>query len=144
MPKSKKFVTCKILSLIYSFALAIFTQTILRRRGREAEGDGLLNRYTGDCIGGSNPLVSANFLLLTCSPLHFSDFLLPPPSPTVAASHDILIFNLAEPSCLQKFKICQNWGYFFSVSPDMLHFFKKGSHSKLLAWQVFHRTSQSG
>ncbi len=32
----------------------------MRRRGREAEGDGLLNRYTGlTCIEGSNPSVSA-------------------------------------------------------------------------------------
>ncbi len=34
----------------------------MRRHGREAEGDGLLNRYTGyTCIEGSNPSVSANF-----------------------------------------------------------------------------------
>lgn len=32
----------------------------MRRHGREAEGDGLLNRYTGyTCIEGSNPSVSA-------------------------------------------------------------------------------------
>ena len=29
------------------------------RRGREAEGDGLLNRYRGNSIVGSNPTVSA-------------------------------------------------------------------------------------
>ena len=29
------------------------------RGGREAEGDGLLNRYTGNRIGGSNPPLSA-------------------------------------------------------------------------------------
>lgn len=29
------------------------------RRGREAEGDGLLNRYRGNPIVGSNPTVSA-------------------------------------------------------------------------------------
>jgi cytochrome subunit of sulfide dehydrogenase len=34
----------------------------LRRRGREAEGGGLLNRYTAKSrIEGSNPSVSANF-----------------------------------------------------------------------------------
>ena len=40
----------------------------LRRGGREAEGGGLLNRYTGlRRIVGSNPILSANFLLLpTC------------------------------------------------------------------------------
>lgn len=32
-----------------------------RRRGREAEGDGLLNRYRGNPIVGSNPTVSARF-----------------------------------------------------------------------------------
>ena len=32
----------------------------LRRRGREAEGDGLLNRYRGNPIVGSNPTVSAS------------------------------------------------------------------------------------
>jgi Haem-degrading len=31
----------------------------MRRRGREAEGDGLLNRYRGNSIVGSNPTVSA-------------------------------------------------------------------------------------
>ena len=31
-----------------------------RRRGREAEGDGLLNRYRGNPIVGSNPTVSAS------------------------------------------------------------------------------------
>lgn len=30
------------------------------RRGREAEGDGLLNRYRGNPIVGSNPTVSAS------------------------------------------------------------------------------------
>ena len=70
-------------------------QTNLRRRGREAEGDGLLNRYTGDCIGGSNPLVSANFLLLNRSLLYFSDFLHSAPSPVLAASHGIHISVLA-------------------------------------------------
>jgi hypothetical protein len=34
---------------------------MLRRRGREAEGGGLLNRYTAKSrIEGSNPSVSAN------------------------------------------------------------------------------------
>ena len=32
------------------------------RRGREAEGDGLLNRYRGNPIVGSNPTVSAKLL----------------------------------------------------------------------------------
>ena len=32
----------------------------MRRCGREAEGDGLLNRYRGNPIVGSNPTVSAN------------------------------------------------------------------------------------
>ena len=32
------------------------------RRGREAEGDGLLNRYRGNPIVGSNPTVSANII----------------------------------------------------------------------------------
>ena len=33
----------------------------VRRGGREAEGDGLLNRYTvKSCIGGSNPPLSAS------------------------------------------------------------------------------------
>jgi hypothetical protein len=60
---------------------------------------------------------SANILALTHSLVDFLTFYYPSPSPTVAASHNILIFNLAEPSSLQKFKIYQNWGYFFSVSP---------------------------
>ena len=34
----------------------------LWRRGREAEGDGLLNRYRGNPIVGSNPTVSAKLL----------------------------------------------------------------------------------
>ncbi len=34
----------------------------LGRRGREAEGDGLLNRYRGNPIVGSNPTVSAKLL----------------------------------------------------------------------------------
>ena len=36
-----------------------------RRRGREAEGDGLLNRYRGNPIVGSNPTVSASYLSQT-------------------------------------------------------------------------------
>lgn len=35
----------------------------LRRCGREAEGDGLLNRYRGNPIVGSNPTVSAKYFL---------------------------------------------------------------------------------
>ena len=35
------------------------TYVILWRDGRVAEGDGLLNRYTGNRIGGSNPPLSA-------------------------------------------------------------------------------------
>ena len=35
----------------------------LRRGGREAEGAGLLNQYTGNCIVGSNPIPSAIALL---------------------------------------------------------------------------------
>lgn len=34
-----------------------------RRRAREAEGDGLENRYTRNGIRGSNPLASAQILI---------------------------------------------------------------------------------
>ena len=34
----------------------------IRRDGREDEGDGLENRYTGNCIVGSNPTPSARQL----------------------------------------------------------------------------------
>jgi hypothetical protein len=42
-----------------------------RRRGREAEGGGLLNRYTVKSrIEGSNPSVSANTFSPICTPLN--------------------------------------------------------------------------
>ena len=37
------------------------------RGGREAEGAGLLNQYTGNCIVGSNPIPSAIILSATVS-----------------------------------------------------------------------------
>ena len=37
------------------------------RGGREAEGAGLLNQYTGNCIVGSNPIPSAIILEITVS-----------------------------------------------------------------------------
>ena len=36
------------------------------RGGREAEGAGLLNQYTGNCIVGSNPIPSAIFYVTYC------------------------------------------------------------------------------
>ena len=44
------------------FTPIILELATIRRDGREDEGDGLENRYTGNCIVGSNPTPSARQL----------------------------------------------------------------------------------
>ena len=96
-------------------------QTNLRRRGREAEGDGLLNRYTGDCIGGSNPLVSAITTAQKLSPLSFCNFLYPLQSLYLRDQGGLYFFICLHHFFSEILNCCQFLGISLSVSPNMLN-----------------------
>jgi hypothetical protein len=63
-PGTDKTASCQG-TMALAYVVSHLARIGMRRCGREAEGDGLLNRYRGNPIVGSNPTVSAIYSIIT-------------------------------------------------------------------------------